>query len=488
MKFPEFVAVFGPAIALVPMPVVERRYEETHPGKPMSTTDKCFAVWRLLNMTEQMVNHHGSHDFRATVGNLWAPKSLIPPTRPNTSHRFVDRGVVFRAGPQGSMYSRLHGMISPCRVWQENNSLWMEFVGSDGDRPDGGPAHRRLLRTESPDDGATWSTPRLMTEWSPAGNVEEGVFNGTRRYFSAVTAENATTESVSSDIRLRSDRSVVLDHRNRDVWGYGDELFVHSEIPGGGLLYIAKGQDVRWGLGQLLPNGSTRALITPRSPSEYVIGNGSVGRYFVLVRGFDAGGSVIEWYDSQKLPAMVPIYSARIGSRHVTPYWDGKTWWLYGRHPKGNEIRRWELVEQASVAPDELYLGDVEWLHTNISAWPITSRIERVKITGRELCIFHTMAGKWPVFVDNGTAVEGNPWVFANINGQWYGATYEWLRPGQTCKGITRENIGPHTKKNPVNRWVPRSGELVGFAVSTLARSDLRTSNERSNIVLVNWP
>ena len=64
----------------------------------------------------------------------------------------------------------------------------------------------------------------------------------------------------------------------------------------------------------------------------------------------------------------------------------------------------------------------------------------------------------------------------------------EWLRPGQVCKGVTQTNIGPHTKKSPLSSWVPTSGEVVGFAMSTPARSALRTSNERTNIVLVTWP
>jgi hypothetical protein len=62
------------------------------------------------------------------------------------------------------------------------------------------------------------------------------------------------------------------------------------------------------------------------------------------------------------------------------------------------------------------------------------------------------------------------------------------LRPGQVCKGITAANIGGHIKQSPLANWRPRSGEQVGFMVSTLARDANRTSNERTNVVLVRWP
>ncbi|MBI4241518.1 MAG: hypothetical protein HY613_07355 [Candidatus Rokubacteria bacterium] len=99
-----------------------------------------------------------------------------------------------------------------------------------------------------------------------------------------------------------------------------------------------------------------------------------------------------------------------------------------------------------------------------------------------KLCIEHSKAGKWPE--KEGT--EGNPWVFAQVGGKWHGATYEWLRPGQTCKGVGTD-IGAYTKKNPLKSWIPAAGEQVGFMVSTPARSSLRTSNERSNVVLLRW-
>ena len=405
--------------------------------------------------------------------------------------QFVDQGVVMEAGPPGSMDARLHGMISPCRVWEYENALWMTYVGADGVRADGGPAHRRLLLAVSLDDGASWEGQGLDKEWSPQGNAEEGVFSATEHYFSAVSAANPTTESVWSDVRTLENDRLVLDHTDASVGGRGDELFVHSEILYGGRLYIAKAPGVNWGLGKRLMDGPTVQVINPQHDYQRVVGGGSYGgRYVVLVRGFRDGGSTIEWYAQDDLTT--PIYMSRCGARHVTPYWDGETWWLYGRAPGGNAIRRWRLETVAPAAPDEIDTTQINWLHTDIRQWRITSKITNVKLKpDMGIGIYHTGAGMWPEYIDGGVRGEGNVWIFAKIDGQWHGATCEWLRIGQQYKPVLgRENIGAHTKAEPLKSWVPAHGETVGICMSTPGRSpinDLRTSNERSNIVLVRW-
>lgn len=129
-------------------------------------------------------------------------------------------------------------------------------------------------------------------------------------------------------------------------------------------------------------------------------------------------------------------------------------------------------------------LEQVKFLHTDVSKWPITSRVTAIRfVPGKKLAIEHTKAGKWPVADD----VEGNPHVIANYEGRWYSATYEWLRPGQTEKSIHAGNIGSKIGTAPLDKWVPQSGELVGLFVSTHARFNERTSNERSNVVWVHW-
>ena len=141
------------------------------------------------------------------------------------------------------------------------------------------------------------------------------------------------------------------------------------------------------------------------------------------------------------------------------------------------------------TAEDQLDLSQVVWLHTNVSGWAQTSTITSVSIGNPPICIGHTMSGGWSSIPFSGINVEGNPWVFANIGGTWYAGTYEWIRPGQTCKEISANTIGPHVDSSPLNGWTPQSGDLIGLMVSTPARlGPAGPKNERSNVVLVNWP
>ncbi len=132
----------------------------------------------------------------------------------------------------------------------------------------------------------------------------------------------------------------------------------------------------------------------------------------------------------------------------------------------------------------------------DISKWPVTNRIIGVDQDGGDghMCINHEKRGQWPTsfFEDNPLVpVEATQWYFARINGQWYGGAGEWLRPNQICKeGQKSEDIGKDgTWGGPMDTWVPRRGELVGYMISTPARAwpTWRTLDERSNVVVQPW-
>ena len=129
-------------------------------------------------------------------------------------------------------------------------------------------------------------------------------------------------------------------------------------------------------------------------------------------------------------------------------------------------------------------LRSVAWLDRDVSGWRETSRITSASIQDPPICFYHTKAGQWPL----ADGAEGNPWIFVNMNGRWYGATFEWLSPGQQCKYVTRDVIGAHIGRSPLSGWRPASGEVVGLMVSGLARSSVETVHERSNVVMVRWP
>jgi hypothetical protein len=120
----------------------------------------------------------------------------------------------------------------------------------------------------------------------------------------------------------------------------------------------------------------------------------------------------------------------------------------------------------------------------DIASFRVTSQVTSVTISTRQICIYHTKSGQWPVRDGN----EGNPWVAAYVNGQLHAGTYEWLRPGQVCKGITKDNIGPHVKMGPLANWRPRQGETLYFFVSTQSRLSSRSTNERAEPFEVVWP
>ena len=151
------------------------------------------------------------------------------------------------------------------------------------------------------------------------------------------------------------------------------------------------------------------------------------------------------------------------------------------------------VVDFSEAPPvDQIDPATIRWLHTDVSAWPIASQVLRVSVGERDVCIDHTAAGSWPTSALGSILVEGNAWIFAQVDGVWYGATWEWLRPGQTCKAVSDSEFGAdQIQIAPLDAtWQPQSGDRIGFAVSTRARHGITpdTGFERSNIVAITWP
>ena len=145
----------------------------------------------------------------------------------------------------------------------------------------------------------------------------------------------------------------------------------------------------------------------------------------------------------------------------------------------------------SGTADDEIDLSTVVWLHTNVSSWPQTSTITSTTIGAPPICINHTKVGKWPTgdFSGSGATVDSNVWVFANIGGTWYAATWEWLRAGTTCKNLGASDFKTHVNGvAPLSSWTPKSGEQIGLMVSTPARLGVPGIRERTNVVLRTWP
>ena len=142
-------------------------------------------------------------------------------------------------------------------------------------------------------------------------------------------------------------------------------------------------------------------------------------------------------------------------------------------------------------APPPLDLNKVKWLHTNVSGWPVKAKLSSVTFKGSSICLNYDKAKVWSTGYINKTAVNANPWVFIYHSGKWYGATWEWMRPGQTCKSKSSV-AGDHIKQKPFDAssgWKPKKGQVLYFMVSGLARmSNIKNVKERTAPVKVIWP
>jgi hypothetical protein len=131
----------------------------------------------------------------------------------------------------------------------------------------------------------------------------------------------------------------------------------------------------------------------------------------------------------------------------------------------------------------------------DIGTWPATGTVTATVAQPTLLCVEHTKLGSWPgteFFDDPGTLTQGNQWMFAFINGKWYGGAGRWGRVGQACKGTTGDadffgGTFYMDQAEPLRSYVPRAGDLIGLMASTPARfyPGMRTVDERTNVVLV---
>jgi hypothetical protein len=145
------------------------------------------------------------------------------------------------------------------------------------------------------------------------------------------------------------------------------------------------------------------------------------------------------------------------------------------------------------AAPTDFDLSKANWLHTNVSSWPVTHNLT-VDIGSGVICMNFGGTTAWPSAQIDHTSgaykinVNANPWVFVFKNGQWYGGTWEWMTPNGNCKPMASV-AGDHIKQPPLADWSPRSGETLYFMVSSIARgANLNNYQARTDAVKVIWP
>lgn len=147
--------------------------------------------------------------------------------------------------------------------------------------------------------------------------------------------------------------------------------------------------------------------------------------------------------------------------------------------------------------PPTFDINNVTWGDTDVSNWSQTSNLQSVSWNNYDICYDYDTADTWtPAFPLGGSTsadqIIGNAWIFTYRNGGWQASTFEWFRPGQTCKGIGNmlgRNIGGALNGAGMDNFRPQPGEMYGFMVSTIARNGAQDSNgqERSNVVMQVW-
>jgi len=147
---------------------------------------------------------------------------------------------------------------------------------------------------------------------------------------------------------------------------------------------------------------------------------------------------------------------------------------------------------------DAIPASSVTWAYQNVSGWPIKAKLSNVTVSGGSsvaptICWDRTYPASWPGD-PNGGSTDAEMWVIAKVGGQWYGSVWEGVLVGNHQCSTTEAQPGQapfvQAGTDPVNAWYPKSGEKVGFMVSTIARGAAagNTPNERTQIVEVTWP
>lgn len=129
----------------------------------------------------------------------------------------------------------------------------------------------------------------------------------------------------------------------------------------------------------------------------------------------------------------------------------------------------------------------------DIAGWPVAVDLDHVEVMWNRIRFPYSPTGEWPLY--DGSVV-GNLWFMAELNGQWHAGTVDWLRPHQKDKTLdvplehetTAEALPTFIKAGPLGSYVPKKGDKCGMFVSSIARNGRTTVDERSNVILLDWP
>lgn len=188
---------------------------------------------------------------------------------------------------------------------------------------------------------------------------------------------------------------------------------------------------------------------------------------------------------------LLPLLAALLLAGCVTPRW--------GWPP-------WEPTPDPPIVNPSLDLPEgTEWIFGwDINHWPQTITLTHAQLVyrginskgdpawrvyGLDYDRLHEIPAYYmPGDPDNVHNVNGSIWLVREFRGQWYVGTIDYLRKGQREKEFAI---------NDAFKLDPKSGDRMGFMVSTMNRSYDGTQvqgdpnspyKERSNVVWTVWP
>ena len=244
------------------------------------------------------------------------------------------------------------------------------------------------------------------------------------------------------------------------------------------------------------------ALSFQNAPST---GSGATLEYYVAVSDDESFGTMTGVWSVSQQPQGVTSFQVPFGVLQL-----GRLYFWMVRGYDGISVGPWSIAQSfrtpasgnpgggGGTATDFDSLGPVQIVggSPDVRSWAVTSRITSMIFSPGNLRLDHTRFGQWPaVNIGGGALQESTLWVFFRISGRWYATGGERFGPGERDKELTNPSaIGPgwfySPMWSPMNGYVPRPGELVGFmVVAGSTRSDFNVAvRERSNVLLIPFP
>ncbi len=304
------------------------------------------SLWRLLTGVF-MVSMLAPANVRAEPVVLPAPSD------------WVDHGIIMRAGAAGSSGvpisepawdARLGGVISPATAVIFNDSYYLYYVGSRGDRNqyggnDDGPAFRKLgvvhcalnLDCTKEENWQKHAQNPIIAHQYPTGTPsgfpngcpEAGIFsagafveqNQVLMYYAGCEEGAGCDGSVNCSGYLATSSNgtdfnydttaptPVLDAMNESLWGYGDELYPvgAGKIDSQYYIYyvVGNGKNSTWDIGVAWNDKPEGVWDNDVSPGSWTGGSAK----FLNNRQYIGGTDLIQWSSSQYLLFVVDTFS-----------------------------------------------------------------------------------------------------------------------------------------------------------------------------------